>query len=409
MPRTIKPLTALQINQAKPKDKIYGLNDGDGLQLRITKSGSKTWYLNYYRPSDNKRTMLKLGLYPELPLVEARERRAECRKLLSDNIDPALVKQNKLLEGKNTLEAITTAWLKIKQTQITEDYATDIINSLENHIFPKLGKTPVTQITAPIVIEVIKPISQKGSHETVKRLCQRLNEIMQYSVNIGAILHNPLTGIRDAFIAPKKKHLPTLKPDELPELIKTIYNASIRNRTRDLILFQLHTMTRPAEASGAQWSEIDLDAGLWTIPPERMKRKREHKIPLTPQVIAILEGLNSGYTDFVFIGDRSLKKPINSQTANMAIRRMGYGGRLVAHGLRSLASTTLNEQGFDAELIEVSLSHVDKNTVREAYNRSEYIERRRKMMEWWSNHINEAMTTGFNQNVSKAGLSVVSG
>lgn len=210
---------------------------------------------------------------------------------------------------------------------------------------------------------------------------------MNYSVNCGLVFSNPLSGIKAAFKKPKKENMASLKPEELPELMSAIANASIKRTTRCLLEWQLHTMTRPAEASGARWDEIDLDTKIWSIPPERMKKRREHRIPLTEQALALLETMQpiSGHREFVFPSDRDPLKPCNSQTANMALKRMGFAGRLVSHGLRSLASTTLNEQGFEA-----ALAHVDDNQVRSAYNRTDYLERRIPMMSWWSGHIDEA-------------------
>ena len=169
-------------------------------------------------------------------------------------------------------------------------------------------------------------------------------------------------------------------------------NASIKCTTRCLIEWQLHTMTRPSEASGARWDEIDLDEKIWVIPAERMKKRKEHRIPLTEQALELLVVIRpiSGNRVYIFPSDRDPKKPCNSQTANMALKRMGFAGRLVSHGLRSLASTTLNEQGFEADLIEAALAHVDDNQVRSAYNRTDYLERRRPMMFWYNGHIEEA-------------------
>lgn len=243
-----------------------------------------------------------------------------------------------------------------------------------------------------MVIKLLKPIEARGSLETVKRLAQRLNEIMDFATNCGLVTANPLTGIKAAFKKPKKENMATLQPSELPELINTIANASIKLITRCLIEWQLHTMTRPSEAAGARWDEIDLEAKIWTIPPARMKKRREHRIPLTEQAIALLEVMKpiSEHREFVFPSDRDPLKSCNNQTVNMALKRMGFEGRLVSHGLRSLASTTLNEQAFEADLVEAALAHVDSNQVRSTYNRTDYLERRIPMMSWWSEHIEKA-------------------
>ena len=254
--------------------------------------------------------------------------------------------------------------------------------------------TPLSQITAPMVINILRLIEAKGSLETVKRLSQRLNEIMTYGVNSGLIFSNPLNGIRAVFKKPKKENMAALPPEELPELMMEIANASIKRTTRCLIEWQLHTMTRPAEAATTRWADIDFDKRIWTIPPERMKKRRPHTIPLTDQALSLLETLKqlSGNREYVFPSDRNPRTHANSQTANMALKRMGFQDRLVSHGLRSMASTILNEHGWDPELIEVALAHVDKDEVRSAYNRTDYMERRRPMMAWWSEHIQKAAT-----------------
>ena len=225
----------------------------------------------------------------------------------------------------------------------------------------------------------------------VRRVCQRLNEILTWAVNTGVVHHNPLVGIKQAFHAPAKRNLPSLKPDQLPALLRDIQAANLRTTTRCLILWQLHTMVRPSEAAGARWEEIDTGAALWTIPASRMKKKRPHTVPLTPQTLHLLERMRpiSGKSEFIFPADRSLFQATNPQTANAAIKRMGYGGQLVAHGLRSIASTILNEAAFDADIIEVALAHAEPNKVRGAYNRAQYLERRRVMMAWWSDHIGQ--------------------
>ncbi|NOI25388.1 integrase domain-containing protein [Vibrio mediterranei] len=396
MPRITKPLTATEVKNAKPKEKEYRLSDGQGLQLRVLKSGSKQWLLNYYRPTNGKRANFNLGRFPDINLAQARKSSLLAKELIAQGIDPQEEQQKKQQEYKevheHTFVNVTKDWFEIKKDSVTPDYATDIWRSLELHIFPHLANMPVKSITAPLVIELLKPIEAKGSLETVKRLSQRLNEVMNFATNCGLIPANPLTGIKAAFKKPKKENMAALKPAELPELMGAIANASIKRTTRCLLEWQLHTMTRPAEASGAKWCEINIDEKVWTIPAERMKKRREHRIPLTEQALDLLEVMKpiSGHREFVFPSDRDPKKPCNSQTANMALKRMGFAGRLVSHGLRSLASTTLNEQGFEADLIEAALAHVDDNQVRSAYNRTDYLERRIPMMCWWSGHIGEA-------------------
>jgi integrase len=277
---------------------------------------------------------------------------------------------------------------------VSADHATDTWRSLELHIFPNLGKVPIHKVTAVKAIEIINPIAAKGSLETVKRLCQRLNEIMIYAVNTGLVNSNPLAGIGKAYQSPIKQHLPTLKPEQLPTLLTTLSFASIKITTRCVIEWQLHTMVRPSEAAGARWNEIDFENNVWDIQAERMKSKKPHSVPLSTHALSLLEIMKpiSSRSDYIFPSNSNIKKHTNASTANMALKRMGFENQLVAHGLRSLASTILNEEGFDPDVIEAALAHIGKNEVRNAYNRAIYLERRKPMMQWWSDHIEQAAT-----------------
>ena len=398
MPTNATRLSDRQLKAVKATGKDFVLSDGDGLQLRVRASGSMMWNFNYREPLTRSRINMALGPYPDLSLANARKKAAEARELLALGTDPKTqrdeVRQAKLAETEHTFEKVANAWFELKKDSVTKAYAEDIWRSLTLHVFPSMKTTPLSQITAPMVIKILRPIEAKGSLETVKRLSQRLNEIMTYGVNSGLIFANPLNGIRAVFKKPKKENMAALPPEELPELMMEIANASIKRTTRCLIEWQLHTMTRPAEAATTRWADIDFDKRIWTIPPERMKKRRQHTIPLTDQALSLLETLKqlSGNREYVFPSDRNPRTHANSQTANMALKRMGFQDRLVSHGLRSMASTILNEHGWDPELIEVALAHVDKDEVRSAYNRTDYIERRRPMMAWWSEHIQKAAT-----------------
>lgn len=398
MARQTKPLTNTEISQAKAKEKEYNLADGEGLMLRIRTNGSKSWIFNYYRPFNHKRANLVLGQYPTVTLAQARETRRAYRALLADNIDPKDHKtQNAQSQARaqlHTLKYIAAQWFEVKKTKVSQGFAVDIWRSLELHVFPSLGEVPIDKVTAQDAIATVKKLEAAGRLETVKRVCQRLNEIMVFAVNTGIVFYNPLAGIKAAFESPKSKHFPTLKPDELPRLIQTLNNANINVVTKNLLSWQLHTMVRPSEAAGARWKEIDFDNNLWNIPAERMKRGKPQSVPLTPQVLAILDDIKpiSQNSEFIFPADRNPNNHIFLQAVNAALITMGYKNRLVAHGLRALASTTLNEQGFDADIIEMALAHTDKNQVRRAYNRAEYLARRRVMMCWWSEHIANAAT-----------------
>ena len=391
-------LSELKIKSAKPAEKDYVLFDGGGLQMRVRSNGSKLWNFNYRHPVTKKRINMGLGTFPEVSLAQARKGSIAAREILAQGIDPKeqrdAVLQAKQAETEHTFQNVATEWFELKKDAVTPAYAEDIWRSLTLHVFPDLATTQISAISAPQVINLLRPLETKGSLETVKRLSQRLNEIMTYGVNSGLIHANPLSGIRSVFKKPKKKNMAALAPDELKELMVAIANASIKRTTRCLIEWQLNTMTRPAEAATTRWADIDFEKKIWTIPAERMKKRRVHIVPLTDQALALLEAIKpySGHREYVFPADRDPRTHCNSQTANMALKRMGFEGRLVSHGMRSMASTILNEHGWDPELIEVALAHVDKDEVRSAYNRADYIERRRPMMAWWSEHIQKAAT-----------------
>jgi len=399
MARKTAPLTNTQVKNAKPNGKEYNLADGDGLALRVKPNGSKIWIFNYTRPHTKKRANISFGGYPVTSLADARKKRLEARSLLADGIDPQqqreIERHEAMIQQSNTLTAVIDAWFEIKKTSISPDYAEDIINSLQNHVVPKLGNHPVSDITAPVVINVLKPLASSGKLEMTKRICSRLNQVMTFATNTGLAQSNPLAGIKHAFESPSVTNNPTLKPEELPLLMAKVADANLRIVTRYLIRWQLHTMTRPGEAAGAKWDEINLDKKIWVIPAERMKKRKEHIIPLSSQALAILEKLRpcSSASSYLFPSDLSIHKPANASTVNVALKRMGFKGRLTAHGMRSIASTALNEHGFEPDLIEVALAHADKNQVRATYNRANYLERRRNMMQWWSNYITEAQVS----------------
>lgn len=335
-----------------------------------------------------------LGMYPTVSLADARKTAQEYRELLAKDIDP---KEHKSEEKRklthahiNTFEYVAENWLKLKEDK-SPAYYKKITSRLNLHVFPYIGKIPLHKITAIGVIETLQPLAKQGKMETVDNICGWMNEIMAYALNTGLIISNPLSGIKKAFTPPKTTHLPTLKPEELPELTEALEKANIKLITKYLIEWQLHTMVRPREAAEARWDEIDLDKKVWVIPAEKMKMKRDHTVPLSSYMINLLEELRplSGHREYLFPSDNNPRLPRNSQTANNALKNMGFKGRLVSHGLRALASTTLNEHGFDPEIIEASLAHVDSNSVRAAYNRAEYLERRRTMMQWWSDFIEQ--------------------
>lgn len=393
MARKTKPLTDTEIKAAKPKDADYQLYDGDGLTLLIKSSGSKLWQFRYHRPLTKLRTKQSFGAYPAISLSDARKLRAESRALLAKDIDPQEHQKEQSRNSQeaktNTFMVIAERWWNVKKASVTEEYAHDIWRSLERDVFPAIGKVNIADIKAHTLVQAVQPVQARGALETVRRLCQRINEVMIYAQNTGLIDAVPSVNIGKAFEKPQKKNMPSIRPDQLPQVMQTMRNANIILPTRCLFMWQLLTISRPAEAAEARWDEIDFDAKEWKIPAARMKMNRDHTVPLSDEALTILEMMKplSSNREFIFPSRIKPNQPMNSQTVNASLKRAGFGGVLVSHGLRSIASTALNEQGFPPDVIEAALAHVDKNEVRRAYNRSDYLEQRRPMMQWWADFI----------------------
>lgn len=393
MARITRPLTNNEILKAIPREKDFTLHDGDGLFLLVKTSGKKLWRFRYQRPGSSSRTNLSLGSYPALTLAAARQIRDQHLTTLAQGMDPQQqqeqASEQRQIELDSIFSTVAANWFQIKSRSVTEDYAKDIWRSLDKDVFPTIGSIPVQEIKARTIVEALEPIKARGALETVRRLVQRVNEIMIYAVNTGLIDANPASGVGMAFEKPKKQNMPTLRPEELPKLMRSLVMSNLSVSTRCLIEWQLLTLVRPSEASGARWVEIDLNAKLWTIPAERMKAKREHIVPLSTKALDILDVMKpiSAHRQYIFPSRNDPKKPMNSQTANAALKRIGYGGKLVAHGLRSIASTALNEAGMNPDVIEAALAHSDKNEVRKAYNRTTYLMQRIELMNWWADFV----------------------
>ena len=396
MARITKPLRDTEVKNAKPKDKEYNLSDGEGLSLRIKPNGSKLWIFNYYRPYTKKRANIGFGQYPALSIAEARKLRLDARELLAKDIDPKADREDKAQEEKNTLEntfsKYAEAWKELKTAQWKEPTIRRAHQTLSKHALPVLKDLPISQVKPKQIIAIMKPIIAEGKRETVKRLCSFINQIMRLAVADGSIEFNPISDLSGFFPSAERQHFKTLKPEQLPYLLKVMASARISVITRCMFELQLHTAVRPVEAATARWEEFNLEEKLWIIPANKMKKNREHIIPLSPQVVDLVELLRpiSGKKDYLFPGVKHPSSHANRETVNTAMKRNGLKGQIVSHGLRALFSTTCNEQDFESEIIETSLAHLDKNVTRRSYNRSEYLERRRKLMCWWSAHIEKA-------------------
>ncbi|WP_445497094.1 integrase domain-containing protein [Photorhabdus sp. SF281] len=399
MAKLAKKLTDTEIKNTKPADKEISLFDGDGLLLRIApiaKGGKKNWYLRYPVPVTKKRTKMSLGTYPHLTLARARALRDEYLTLLANGIDPQIHnndKANALKDAtEHTLQAVARKWLdeKVKTSGISQDHAKDIWRSLERNILPGLGNVPIKEIRPKLLKQHLDPIEQRGVLETLRRIISRLNEIFRYATTEELIEFNPADNLSQRFSKPKKQNMPALPPNELPRFMIALSNASIRLETRLLIEWQLLTWVRPGEAVRARWADIDVENKFWNIPPEFMKMKRPHKVPLSKEALRILEKMQpiSGHREWVF---PSIKAPLNhmhEQTANAAIIRMGFGGELVAHGMRSIARTAAEESGkFRTEALEAALAHSKRDEIAAAYNRAEYLAERVALMQWWGDCV----------------------
>lgn len=401
MARTTKPLTNTEIANAKPKDKKYPLTDSGGLFLLVKPNGAKLWRFNYYKPYTKNRTEIGLGSYPDVNLARAREIREEYRSLLSQNIDPhthrQAIEQAKQTEIYNTFENVAWAWYEWRQIRanFSQGYARDVKSLIERILLPAFGKYPITQISAPMALKAFKPLQEKGTLETLKRAIQKMNEIMTFALHREIIQHNPLVNISKEFDSPTVEHFKTIKPEDLSEFLFTLNTAQIQLQTRYLILWQLLTMTRPNEAATAKYEDIDEKEKIWTIYINKGIKQddkgREHKITLSRQALALLREIKkfSGGKVYLFPSHKNPQTHTNTQTANAAIKRMGYKGKLVAHGLRSIASTYLNEKGYNPELIEVALSHINQDRIRMAYNRADYIKQRFEILQAWADFIDE--------------------
>lgn len=397
MPKIIRPLTDAEVRGAKAKERDFSLFDGGGLLLYVKTTGSKIWRLRYYQPYTRKRHTLTIGSYPEIRLQEARQKREEARLMLARGIDPNAVKRESAREAKealsNTIRQVAFDWLELKREQgISPGTYRRLAMTVKNHIVEKFGRIPVSQITPRMVINSLQPVKAAGHLVQVAHIAQVLNRVMSFAVNTGLIDANPLTKISAAFPSPGKSNLPAIKSDELPDLL-----AEMRGVEADPIIhasldWLMLTMTRPSEAIEARWDEINLEDRVWVIPAERMKMRREHIVPLSEQAIKVLSTIKiySGGEGFLFPSPLNVRKPIARGTINKIFYKTKFKGRMVPHGFRSLASTTLNECGFNPDVIEAALAHGSGNRIRDIYNRTTYIEQRRVVMDWWGKYIDSA-------------------
>ncbi|AIK89509.1 tyrosine-type recombinase/integrase [Glaesserella parasuis] len=393
MARKFTRLSAMEIKEAKPKNKEYSLHDGDGLLLRIRPTGSKTWLFNYSIPFTKKRTNLRIGSFPEISLIQARAKREEFRALLAQNIDLQAEKLRQQEEAqsqiRDTFYSVSTSYFngiykqKAKNAETRENNWT----RLENHIFPYIGEKHVSEITVRTLVQVYEKAANRSN--TLKKVHQLVSVIMDHAVTKGIIeSHNCRLAIKSFYIESSKPN-PTIKPSELPKLFQDLSNSQISKKTYFLICWSFLTALRPNEAVSAEWAEIDFENKLWNIPKEKMKgqadKKRPHTVPLSSQAIQLLEIMKffSEGSRFIFVGRSSNNQPMNKATVNVTLKRIGYKNKLTAHGIRAFIKTFLASQKIERNVSETVLSHLLEggDDLENTYNRYDYLEERKSVMQ----------------------------
>jgi len=386
-------LTDAKVRGCKPRNKQYKLTDGDGLYLLVKPNGGKYWRYKYRFAGKEK--LLALGAYPDLGVGDARELHAQARKNLALGNDPAEVKKEAkrqaVLNGEHTFEALAKEWCESRKHKWVTSYSEAMVDRLERHIFPTLGGRPIKDITAPEFLAVVRVVEKNGALDLAQRLMQASGQIFRYAIATGRAERNPLADLRGALKPPVRKHQAYLKEDELPAYLKKlgVYDGS--PQTKLALKFLLLTFVRTTELRAATWREIDFDNAQWRIPAERMKMRDPHIVPLSKQAIALLRELElfTGQWQHVFANQHNPASFMSENTMLYALYRMGYHSRATGHGFRSTASTILNENGFQPDVIERQLAHGERNAVRAAYNHAQYLPERRKMMQWWADHLDE--------------------
>ena len=391
-------LTDAIIRNTKPKDKPFKLTDGGGLYLLVNSTGSRLWRLKYRVGGLEKK--LALGAYPEVSLREAREKAVEARKMIREGIDPSQAKkaQKASASGADTFETIAREWFEKFSPTWTPSHGERIIRRLERDIFPWLGKKPIKDIHAPDLLSVLRRIEERGAVETAHRASQNCGQVFRYAVATGRAERDPSGDLRGAIPPTKAKHHASITdPKEIGGLLRAIdaYEGGLIVRCA-LRLAPL-VFTRPGELRRAEWKEIDWDKAEWSIPGEKMKMREKHVVPLSRQAIEILHELQplTGEGRFLFPSPRSWDRPMSENAVLAALRRMGYSGdQMTGHGFRSMASTLLNEQGWNRDAIERQLAHAERDEIRAAYNYAQHMPERRKMMQAWADYLDELKAGG---------------
>lgn len=398
-------LNDTKIRSLKPSTKPFKVSDAHGLYLLVNPGGSRLWYLKYR--FNGKESRIGLGAWPVISLANARQQRDGIRKMLSQNINPALQRLNERASysPEKSFKSVALSWHKSNRTW-SENHAARLLASLNNHVFPVIGLLPVSELKTRHFIDLLKGIEKKGLLEVASRTRQHLCIIMRYAVHQDLIENNPAANLEGVTAPPVKRHYPALPLERLPELLARIdgYQQG-RDLTRLAVLLTLHLFIRSSEMRFARWSEIDFRNKLWTLPATReaiagvrysgrgAKMRTQHIVPLSRQAIAILKRIKdiSGGQGLVFPGDHNPYKPMCENTVNKALRLMGYDTKkeICSHGFRTMACSALLESGlWSQDAVERQMSHQERNSVRAAYiHKAEYLDARKAMMQWWSDYL----------------------
>jgi len=388
-------LKELQIRHARPAAKVTQITDERGLYLEVHPNGSKLWRYKYRYMGKQKR--LALGRYPDVGLAEARQRRDDARNKLEAGSDPLQERKREKLvaafSAANSFGEIAREYIDKRVAEGQSDATTQKANWLLEQLKP-IWTFPVTDIKPVDLLAALKRVEAQGKHETARRCRSFAGRVFRYAVATGRGESDPSSILRGALIVPKTKHhAAILEPGQLGELLRSIDSYTGHRITRLAMQLSPHVMTRPGELRMAVWPEIDLENAVWKIPAERMKMRRPHEVPLSRQVVAYFRELFelTGPDGYVFPAFHTWKRPLSENTVNQCFRRMGYAaGEVTAHGLRTTASTLLNESGrWSPDAIERSLAHADANSIRGVYNRGRYWDERVAMHQWWSDYLDE--------------------
>jgi integrase len=382
-------LTDTSIKAARTREKPYKLADGGGLVLLINPNGSRWWRLRYRY--QGREQMLSLGTYPDVALKRAREKRAESRRLLADGINPGAKRLAERQASTDSFEAIALEWFAKQKPNWADSHSDKIIARLEADLFPWLGNKPIGGITAAELLACLRRVEARGAIDTAHRAHQNAGQIFRYAVATGRAARDPSGDLRGALAPAKHGHFASItEPDKIGALLRAIHGYEGSLVVRCALRLSPLVFVRPGELRAAEWSELDLAKAEWRIKPDRMKARVLHIIPLSRQAVQVFEEIQplSGDTRFVFPSERTWTRPMSENTVNAGLRRLGYSKTdITAHGFRSMASTLLNEQGWNRDAIERQLAHGERDAVRAAYNYAEHLPERRRMMQTWADYL----------------------